>query len=77
MRKHLIPALMLTLMTTLTCCEKKPAEINPLLVRWDTPYGIPPFDKNRPEHYRPAVEEGIARHKAEIDSIVGLSLIHI
>ena len=71
MRKHLIPALMLTLMTTLTCCEKKPAEINPLLVRWDTPYGIPPFDKIRPEHYRPAVEEGIARHKAEIDSIVG------
>ena len=70
MRKYPIAALTLTLMTTLTCCEEKPVEINPLLTRWDTPYGIPPFDRIRAEHYKPAVEEGIARHKAEIAAIV-------
>ena len=69
MRKYLM--LTLTLMTTLTNCRREQQErINPLLTQWDTPYGIPPFDKIRPEHYKPAVEEGIARHKAEIDSIV-------
>lgn len=42
---------------------------NPLLTEWDTPYGIPPFDKILPEHFEPALEEAIAAHKAEIEAI--------
>lgn len=42
---------------------------NPLLAAWDTPYGLPPFDKIKPEHYAPAFEEAMARHRAEVDAI--------
>jgi peptidyl-dipeptidase Dcp len=30
------------------------APINPLLAPWDAPFGLPPFDLVRPEHFRPA-----------------------
>ena len=42
---------------------------NPLLQRWDTPYGLPPFGAVRPEHFEPAFEAAIAEHRAEIDAI--------
>lgn len=32
---------------------------NPLLAEWDTPYGTPPFDKIKQEHYQPAFEAAI------------------
>jgi peptidyl-dipeptidase Dcp len=48
-----------------------PEEENPLLVsEWQTPFGVPPFDRIRPEHYLPALREGIRREKAEIDALV-------
>jgi len=37
--------------------------------RWSTPFGIPPFERIRPEHYRPAFETALATHAAEIDAI--------
>ena len=37
---------------------------------WDTPYGIPPFDRIKFEHYKPAFLEGMKRHNAEIEAIV-------
>ena len=43
---------------------------NPLLIEWNTPFGIAPFDRIRPEHFKPAVEEAIAVAKKEIDQIV-------
>jgi peptidyl-dipeptidase Dcp len=45
------------------------ADTNPLLADWTTPFGIAPFDAIRPEHFQPAFEEGMARHRAEIDAI--------
>jgi peptidyl-dipeptidase Dcp len=42
---------------------------NPLLQRWDTPYGLPPFGAVRPEHFEPAFDAAIAEHRAEIDAI--------
>ncbi len=45
-------------------------EQNPLLAEWRTPFGVPPFDRIRPEHYLPALREGIRREQAEIDAIV-------
>lgn len=52
-----------------TSCGQKGTE-NPLLAEWDTPFGIPPFEKIKIEHYMPAFVEAMAQHKAEIDSIV-------
>lgn len=43
---------------------------NPFFTAWETPFGTPPFEQIRPEHYRPAFDEGMAREKAEIEAIV-------
>jgi peptidyl-dipeptidase Dcp len=43
---------------------------NPLLATWTTPYGLPPFDRIRPEHYRPAFDAAIAAQKAAVAAIV-------
>lgn len=42
---------------------------NPLLQNYDTPYGVPPFDKIKTEHYLPAFQVGIKQHQDEIDKI--------
>ncbi len=42
---------------------------NPLLQPWTTPFGIPPFDRIRPEHFEPAFADAMARHLAEIAAI--------
>ena len=41
-------------------------EGNPFFVAWDTPYGIPPFDSIRDEHYKPAFEAGIEELRNDI-----------
>ncbi|MGI6320118.1 MAG: M3 family metallopeptidase [Bacteroidales bacterium] len=43
---------------------------NPFLEEWTTPYGIPPFDKIKVEHYIPAFEVGMKEQKAAISAIV-------
>ena len=42
---------------------------NPFFEDWDTPYGIPPFDRIRNEHFRPAFDRGIEELRAEIAEI--------
>lgn len=43
---------------------------NPLLEKFDTPFGVPPYDKIKPEHYLPALEVAIKEHNKEIEQIV-------
>ena len=47
-----------------------PTTDNPLLAAWTTPYGIPPFDRIRPEHFRPAFDAAIAAQGAAVAAIV-------
>ena len=42
---------------------------NPLLSAWTGPYGLPPFDTIRAEHFEPAFEAALAAHRAELDAI--------
>lgn len=42
---------------------------NPFFEKFSTPHGTVPFDRIKPEHYEPAIREGIRRHDAEIDAI--------
>ena len=42
---------------------------NPFMQEWDTPYGVPPFDKIKTEHYLPAFEAGMKQQMAEIKAI--------
>ncbi|MGI6224395.1 MAG: hypothetical protein ACOYJG_12460, partial [Prevotella sp.] len=43
---------------------------NPFLQPSRLPLGAPDFNAIRPEHYLPAIKEGISRQRAEIDKIV-------
>ena len=55
------------LCVAMTACNTR---VNPFLTEWDTPYGIPPFDKIQPADFIPAVQAGIEQQNAEIDAIV-------
>lgn len=46
---------------------------NPLLQPWDEPFGLPPFERVRPEHFSSAFEQAMASHRAEIDRIANAS----
>jgi len=46
------------------------ATSNPILEDWDTPFGVPPFDRIESEHYLPAFRDSMEAHNAEIDAIV-------
>ena len=52
--------------------EQEPEEFadNPFFREYDTPFGVPPFELIRNEHYMPAFEEGMKRHRAEVDKII-------
>lgn len=60
-------------LTLMAACKNKDNMDNPFFGEWNTPYGIPDFEKIKPEHYMPAFEEGIKQQKAEIDAIANNS----
>jgi peptidyl-dipeptidase Dcp len=43
---------------------------NPFFTAYTTPFKVPPFDKIRIEHYKPAFIRGMEEHKKEIEAIV-------
>lgn len=67
MRKSAV-LLLLPLVMAVSCNNT-----NPFLQTWDTPYGIPPYDKISLEDYIPAVEAGIRQQREEIESITSSS----
>ncbi|MBD2748468.1 M3 family metallopeptidase [Microvirga sp. BT688] len=44
-------------------------EGNPLLTPWTTPFGLPPFERIAPEHYRPAFDHALAEQQSQIAAI--------
>ena len=44
-------------------------DTNPLLKAWTTPFGVPPFDEIKPEHFLPAIRAGVAQQRKEIEAI--------
>ena len=71
----LIHKMMLLSIVVLASCQSNQKEVtkdsteNPLLSEWNTPFGVPPFDQIKNEHYKPAFETALKEHKAEIDAI--------
>ena len=43
---------------------------NPFFEEWNTPFGIPPFEKIQEADFIPAFQEGIKQHDAEIAAII-------
>ena len=42
---------------------------NPLLETWSGAFGVPPFERIKSEHFRPAFDRAIAEHETEIATI--------
>ena len=42
---------------------------NPFLEEWDTPYGVPPFNRIDADHFMPAMKKGILELRADIAAI--------
>ena len=62
---------LLALVLSMNSC-KKGAEVadNPFFEdEWTTPYGVPPFDRIKMEHYAPAFERGMSLHNEQIEAI--------
>ncbi len=62
-----LPILLLFIVLVAISCSK---ESNPFFKEWETPFGIPPFEEIKIDHYMPAFEEGIKQEKAESEAIV-------
>lgn len=73
MKNAFVTALcMAILLVSCTQTTKKPevAVENPLLAEFDTPFGVPPFELIRNEHFMPAFQKAMALHMREIETIV-------
>ena len=46
-----------------------PLATNPLLAAWPDTFGLPPFAALRPDHFAPALQEAMRRHRAELEEI--------
>lgn len=44
---------------------------NPFFEDWTTPYGVPPFERICPEHFRAGFERGMEEQLAEISAVTG------
>lgn len=72
--KQFIPLFIIAMTALEGCNEATRQTENPLLsLTYDTPFEVPPFDKIKDEHFKPAYEEAMQRHDAEIDSIANNS----
>ena len=83
MKYHILAA-MLACFAVVACSDSSPpdggddkesdavtlAGTNALLAQWDTPYGVPPFDRISSEDYLPALRHGMSEERQEIDAII-------
>ena len=61
--------IMLLALTTTVQTVRAQSPDNPLLQRWDTPFGAPPFDRIGTKDFVPAFEAAMQGHLAEIEAI--------
>ncbi len=63
--------LLCSLLARASSAEENPVtDDNPLLASWDTPFGVPPFDRIASADYLPALRAAIAEHEEEVAAIV-------
>jgi peptidyl-dipeptidase Dcp len=62
-------AVLVALMTLPVLAADPSAAPNPFFTDWKTPFGVPPFEAIREEHFLPALKEGMARQKQEVAAI--------
>src|SRR5690606_33473031 len=70
---RIVSVLMISTAFIVSCDDTKQVTSNPLLNAYDTPHGVPPFDQIKSEHFKPAYEEALRQHRAEVDSIAAIA----
>ena len=65
--RELILMLLIVGVVFWSCTQQ--ADDNPFYSEYDTPFGVPPFDKIKEEHYMPAYLKGMEFEKQEVDAI--------
>lgn len=71
--KSMVISFAFVALTTVSFAQGKMGVVptsNPLLVEWKTPFGIPPFDLIKNEHYVPAFEEAMKQQTIAIKAII-------
>jgi peptidyl-dipeptidase Dcp len=48
---------------------RRAARVNPLMAQWNTTWGAPPFAQIRSTDFTPAIDAGMAKHRAEMAAI--------
>jgi len=61
--------LLLMIFAGIVSCKKETCD-NPFFCDWDTPFGVPPFDKIKFEHFKPAFLKGMEDEMAEVNAII-------
>ena len=62
--------LVMTLFSTTSCSNDGDGKGNPLVSEFKTPFGVPPFDIIKTEHYDPAITYAMSQHNNEIAAIL-------
>jgi len=57
------------LLVSAPAAAQAPPASNPFFEEWTTPFGMPPFERIKAEHYKPAFDAGIAERKKEVEAI--------
>jgi len=66
--------ILVILFAGLSCVNEKPKTMtNPLLEKWDTKFGVPPFNKIKTGDYAPAFDKAMEEHNNEIKAIINNS----
>jgi peptidyl-dipeptidase Dcp len=67
--KKIVIIMMTAIVAVVSCTTEKKEPVNPFFTEWQTPFGVPPFDKIKNEDYMPAADSAIALARAEINAI--------
>ncbi|GAB3506785.1 M3 family metallopeptidase [Spirosoma knui] len=69
MKTTLVLLFIAVFMTAFVPVAEPPTSDNPFFSPYNTPFGVPAFDKIKPEHFEPAIEEGMKQQASEITAI--------
>ncbi len=61
--------MMTVVLAAVSCNTQKKEQGNPFFAEWKTPFGVPPFDQIKNEHYLPAIDSGIVLARLQIAEI--------
>jgi peptidyl-dipeptidase Dcp len=70
MKKNHLPGIILLGIVLFSCSQKKVTSDNPLMIDFNTHLQAVPFDKIKPEHFKPAFDNAIEEARAELDKII-------